>query len=62
MKGLTRILKVHYSARFVLLFLACCMLMTMSLSVVLAGPKGAQVVNGQVTFQQRRPQYHHHGF
>jgi len=33
-------------------FLTCCMFFNTSLSVVLAGPEGAQVVNGQVSFQQ----------
>ncbi|MCJ7729154.1 MAG: filamentous hemagglutinin N-terminal domain-containing protein, partial [Sedimentisphaerales bacterium] len=52
MKGLTRVSKLHHSAQFILLLLACCVLLTMSLSVVLAGPQGAQVVNGEVTIQQ----------
>ncbi len=33
-------------------FLVCCMFFNSSLPVVLAGPEGAQVENGQVTFQQ----------
>ena len=33
-------------------FLTCCMFFNTSLSVVLAGQEGAQVINGQVSFQQ----------
>ncbi|MFB0553207.1 MAG: beta strand repeat-containing protein, partial [Phycisphaerae bacterium] len=41
-----------YFKSTIVYFLTCCMFFNTSLSVVLAGPEGAQVVNGQVSFQQ----------
>ncbi len=44
--------KRRYFKSTIVSFLTCCMFFSTSLSVVLAGPEGAQVVNGQVSFQQ----------
>ncbi len=44
--------KRRYFKSTIVYFLTCCMFFNTSLSVVLAGPEGAQVVNGQVSFQQ----------
>ncbi|MHC4659311.1 MAG: two-partner secretion domain-containing protein, partial [Planctomycetota bacterium] len=44
--------KRRYIRHVIVYFLMCCMLFNTSLSVALAGPEGAQVVNGQVSFQQ----------
>ncbi|HUU19208.1 MAG TPA: filamentous hemagglutinin N-terminal domain-containing protein, partial [Sedimentisphaerales bacterium] len=44
--------KRRYFKSTIVYFLTCCMLFNTSLSVALAGPEGAQVVNGQVSFQQ----------
>jgi len=45
-------LKRHCLKCTIVYLLTCCMFFNTSLSVVLAGPEGAQVVNGQVAFQQ----------
>ena len=47
-----RLSKRRYFKHAVVYFLTCCMFFNTSLPVVLAGPEGAQVVNGQVSFQQ----------
>jgi len=52
MKLLRRFSKRHYFRQTIVYFLTCCMFFNTSLPVVLAGPEGAQVVNGQVLFQQ----------
>jgi filamentous hemagglutinin family protein len=44
--------KKRYFKNAIVYFLTCCMFFNTSLSVVLAGPEGAQVINGQVSFQQ----------
>ena len=52
MRLLRRFSKRHYFRQSIVCFLTCCMFFNTSLPIVLAGPEGAQVVNGQVTFQQ----------
>jgi filamentous hemagglutinin family protein len=53
MKVLRKFSKKCFSARkFIVGFLVSCMFFNVPMSVVLAGPEGAQVVNGQVSFQQ----------
>ena len=44
--------KKYYFRHIFIYFLACWLFFSTSISVVLAGPEGAQVVNGQVSFQQ----------
>ncbi|MHC4157626.1 MAG: two-partner secretion domain-containing protein, partial [Planctomycetota bacterium] len=44
--------KRYYLRHIIVYFLVCCILFNTSPSAVLAGPEGAQVVNGQVSFQQ----------
>ena len=44
--------KRYYFRHIFIYFLACWLFFSTSISVVLAGPEGAQVVNGQVSFQQ----------
>ncbi len=43
-----KISKRRYFKCTLVYFLTCCMFFNTSLSVVLAGPEGAQVINGQV--------------
>jgi len=47
-----RFSKRHYFRKTIVYFLVCYMFFNTSLPVVLAGMEGAQVVNGQVSFQQ----------
>ncbi len=42
----------HYFRRVIIYFLICCLIFNGALSVTLAGPEGAEVVHGQVSFQQ----------
>jgi len=52
MEPLRNFSKTHDVKWSVMYVLTCCMLLGGSLSVALAGPEGAQVVNGKVGFQQ----------
>ncbi|MCJ7653527.1 MAG: filamentous hemagglutinin N-terminal domain-containing protein, partial [Actinobacteria bacterium] len=52
MNGCTKITKECCLAQVLGYLLACCAVLCISLSVVMAGPKGAQVVNGDVSIQQ----------
>ncbi|MHC4889111.1 MAG: beta strand repeat-containing protein, partial [Planctomycetota bacterium] len=52
MRLLRKFSKRHYFRQITAYVLMCCMFFNTSLSVALAGPEGAQVVNGQVTLQQ----------
>ncbi len=42
----------HYFRRVIIYFSMCCLIFNGALSVTLAGPEGAEVVHGQVSFQQ----------
>jgi len=52
MKLITNLSNKYLLRRIVVFSLVCCMFFNTSLQLALAGPEGAQVVNGQVTFQQ----------
>ncbi len=52
MELLRKYSKSHFSQRVIAYFLMCSIFLNTSLPVALAGPEGAQVVNGQVSFQQ----------
>ncbi|MHC4535779.1 MAG: hypothetical protein ACYS6K_17655, partial [Planctomycetota bacterium] len=49
---LKQLVERHYSRRFITYILICCMLFNLPASVVIAGPKGAEVIHGQVSIQQ----------
>jgi len=52
MRLVRRFSKSYYFRHVIIYFLACCVFFNTSPSVVLAGPEGVKVVNGQVSFRQ----------